>query len=115
LQQTEELMARGVLVVIAHHGHGVRELPFDVEAMFEHTCRAVNGCLALDPALAARPRAEIFLEDGHWAAGGHRIAAERIAAWLRTLPEFGAGNDRPQPTQPILGGDETAALAAGGR
>ena len=114
LQQVEDLMARGVLVVIAHHGNGVRELPFDVEAVFERTCPAVSGCLALDPVLAGHPRDEVFLEDGHWAAGGHRIAAERIAAYLRTLPGFDAGGDRPEPPEPILGRDETATLSPGG-
>jgi hypothetical protein len=101
-------------VVIAHHGNGVRELPFDVEAVFERTCPAVSGCLALDPVLAGHPRDEVFLEDGHWAAGGHRIAAERIAAYLRTLPGFDAGGDRPEPPEPILGRDETATLSPGG-
>lgn len=113
LQHLEELMSRGVLVVIAHHGNGVRELPFDVEAVFERTCAAVSGCLALDPALAAHPRDEVFIEDGHWAAGGHRIAAERIAAYLRTLAGFGAGSDRPKRPEPIAR-DESAALAPGG-
>ena len=78
----------------------ISEVPFDVDAMFAATCPAVSGCLALDEALAGRPRAEVFLKDGHWAAGGHRIAALRIAAYLRTLPGFGVGADRAEPASP---------------
>ena len=113
LQQVEDLLARGVLVVIAHHGDGVRELPFDVEAMFERTCPAVSGCLALDEVLAAHPRDEVFLDDGHWAAGGHRVAAEQIAAYLRALPGFGVGGEQPEHPEPVLGSDETAAVSPG--
>jgi hypothetical protein len=113
LQQVEDLMARGVLVVIVHHGSDVRELPFDVGAIFERICPAVSGCLALDEALAGQPREQVFLEDGHWAAGGHRIAGERIAAYLRTLPGFGVGGDPPVRPEPIPGHDETAAPSPG--
>jgi hypothetical protein len=68
--------------------------------MFAEVCPALTGCLALDPASALRPRDEIFLNDGHWAAGGHRLAAARIGDWLLTLdpigprlePEAGAAN-----------------------
>ena len=108
-QQVEGLVARGVLVVIAHHGDGVRELPFDVEAMFERTCAAVSGCLALDEVLTAHPRDEVFLDDGHWAPGGHRIAAEQIADYLLSLPGFGAdGEPRGEPA-PVLGQDDADA------
>lgn len=109
-QQVEDLVARGVVVVIAHHGEGVRELPFDLEAVLASTCPAVSGCLALDPVLAGHPRDEVFLEDGHWAAGGHRIAGERIAAYLQALPGFGPEEDRPEEQQPpVLGQDDVPA------
>jgi hypothetical protein len=96
--------------VIVHHGDTVFELPFDVDAMFERTCPAVSACLALDDLLAGHPRDEVFLEDGHWAAGGHRIAAEQIAAYLRTLPGLGLDGDQPErPQPPVLGqGDADA-------
>jgi hypothetical protein len=55
----------------------------------------------------------VFLEDGHWAAGGHRIAGEEIAAYLKTLPGLGSGEDQPQRPGPISGGDETAAVSSG--
>jgi hypothetical protein len=112
-QQVEDLVARGVLVVIVHHGEGVRELPFEVEAVLASTCPAVSGCLALDRALASGPRDEVFLEDGHWAAGGHRIAAEQIAAWLRTLPGFGIDREQPDRPEPVLEDDEVAAVSPG--
>jgi hypothetical protein len=110
LQEVEDLVARGVLVVIAHHGDRVFELPFAVDALFAAICQAVSGCLALDEALAGPPRDEVFLEDGHWAAGGHRIAADQIAAYLRTLPGIALDGERPkrQPP-PLLGHDEAAA------
>lgn len=85
LQEVAPLLARGVRVVIAHHGNEVRELPFDVAAVFAEICPRVSGCLALDPALATEPRARIFLEDDHWAAGGHRVAAVQIGRYLRQL------------------------------
>jgi hypothetical protein len=85
VQEVEDLVARGVRVVIAHHGDAVLELPFDVDAMFARVCPAVSGCLALDEALADHPRGEVFLADGHWAPGGHRIAAEQIGSYLETL------------------------------
>jgi hypothetical protein len=110
LQETADLRARGVLVIIAHHGDAVFELPFDVDAMFAATCPAVTGCLALDDALAGRPRDEVFLEDGHWAAAGHRIAAGAIAAYLRTLPELGDG--RFAPPAPVIGQDDAAAAGS---
>ena len=100
LQETRPLLERGVRVVLAHHGDQVFELPFDVAAMFAEVCPALTGCLALDPASALRPRDEIFFNDGHWEAGGHRLAAEQIGDWLLTLdpigprlePEEGAAN-----------------------
>jgi hypothetical protein len=113
LQEVEDLIARGVRVVIAHHGDRVFELSFDVDAMFAATCPAVSGCLALDQALAGRPRDEVFLKDGHWAAGGHRIAAEQIAAYLRTLPGI-APRDMPERERPpLLGHDDAGATPSG--
>jgi hypothetical protein len=110
LQEVKDLVARGVVVVIVHHGDTVFELPFDVDAMFERTCPAVSGCLALDDLLADHPRDEVFLEDGHWATGGHRIAALQIAAYLRTLPGLGLESDQPQRQHPpVLGQDDAAA------
>jgi hypothetical protein len=89
LQETRPLLERGVHVVLVHHGDQVFEMPFDVPAVFGAVCPALTGCLALDPATAARPRQEIFLHDGHWAPGGHRLAAERIGDWLLTLDAIG--------------------------
>ncbi|MGH6903054.1 MAG: hypothetical protein ACREIR_09980 [Geminicoccaceae bacterium] len=111
LQEVEDLVARGVVVVIVHHGDRVFQLPFDVDAMFERTCPAVSGCLALDDLLADHPRDEVFLEDGHWAAGGHRVAAEQIVAYLRTLPGLGPDHgDQPERRQPpVLGQDDAGA------
>lgn len=83
LQEARPLLARDVLVVIAHHGAKVKELPFDLPALFAGLCPEVSACLDLDPALAERPRSEVFLSDGHWAPGGHRIAADEIAGFLR--------------------------------
>jgi hypothetical protein len=108
LQEVVDLVRRGVVVVIAHHGDRVFELPFDVAAMFERTCVAVTGCLALDEALGGYPREQIFLEDGHWAAGGHRIAAEQIAAYLWTLPGLRLEPDRPEDQQPPVVGQHDA-------
>lgn len=110
LQEVADLLARGVLVVIVHHGDTAFELPFDAAAVFAKTCPHVSGCLALDEVIADHPRDQIFLRDGHWAAGGHRIAAERIAAYLGGLPGFGAAGDRPEPRPPpVLGQGEDAA------
>jgi hypothetical protein len=110
VQEVADLLRRGVVVVIVHHGDKVFELPFDVEAMFERTCPGVSGCLALDEALARHPRAGVFLDDGHWAAGGHRIAAAQIAAYLRTLPRLALGSDRPKEQRsPVVGQDDDAA------
>jgi hypothetical protein len=105
LQEAAPLLARGVRVLIVHHGDRVFELPFDLAGVFAATCPQLSGCLALDPALTAPPRAEVFLADGHWAAGGHRIAAEQIASYLRTLPALVAGADdealpAPPPADP---------------
>jgi hypothetical protein len=109
VQETADLRARGVLVIIVHHGDSVFDLPFDVAAMFAATCPAMTGCLALDEVLTSRPRNEVFLKDGHWAAGGHRIAAEAIAAYLQILPGFGNAGGRSGPTVPVIGQDDPAA------
>jgi hypothetical protein len=111
LQETAELLARGVLVVIAHQGDTVFELPFEVADVFARTCPGVSGCLALDDALASRPRDEVFLEDGHWAARGYRIAAEQIAAYLQALPGFGAAGGRTTPPSAPVSGYDGAASA----
>ena len=112
VQETADLMARGVTVVIVHHGDAVFELPFDVAEVFATTCPRVSGCLALDEALAGHPRDEVFLRDGHWAPGGHRLAAERIAAYLRELPGFGAGGDETERPAPVPGPGEQASAGA---
>jgi hypothetical protein len=110
-QETADLLARGVRVVIVHHGDTTFELPFDLAEVFARTCPGVSGCLALDDVLASRPRAEVFLADGHWATGGHHIAAEQIAAYLQTLPGLGAAAGQPpDPSAPVIGqGDPAAA------
>ena len=113
LQETADLLARGVLVVIVHHGDGTFELPFDVADVFARTCPGVSGCLGLDGAIAARPRDDVFLEDGHWAADGHRIAAAEIATYLGTLPGFGAAGGQPgRPAAPVVGQDDAPAPGA---
>ena len=110
LQETADLLARGVLVVIVHHGDRTFELPFDVAEVFARTCPGVSGCLALDEILAGHPRDEVFLRDGHWAAGGHRMAAAAIAGYLRTLPGFGAATGQPErPAAPAPGPAHSAA------
>jgi hypothetical protein len=113
LQETADLLARGALVIIVHHGDAVFELPFQVAEVFARTCPGVSGCLGLDDVLAGHPRDEVFLEDGHWAAGGHRIAATEIAAYLETLPGFGAAAGQPKhPSAPVLGRDDASAAGA---
>lgn len=84
MQEMSGLMKRGVQVVIAHHGDAVFELPFDVDAVFASVCAKVTGCIALDRAISAHPREEMFLSDGHWAIGGHKVAAEVIARHLQS-------------------------------
>jgi hypothetical protein len=86
LEEVQELLDRGVRVVIVHHGDRVFELPFDVDATYASLCDQVSGCLALDPHLTALPRDAVFLKDGHWNAGGHRLAAEQIARYLQSHP-----------------------------
>lgn len=76
------LTKKGVVVVIVHHGDDVFELPFDVDAVFEKACRHVTSCLALDPHSDPLPEDEIFLSDGHWAKGGHALAARHIGDHL---------------------------------
>jgi hypothetical protein len=113
LQETADLLARGVLVVIVHHGDTVFELPFEAAEVFARTCPGLSGCLALDDLLAGHPRDEVFLADGHWGAGGHRIAAREIAAYLQTLPGFGAADGRPSPpSAPVIGQDDAPAAGS---
>jgi hypothetical protein len=97
LQETRPLLERGVHVVLVHHGAEVFDLPFDVAEVFAQVCPALSGCLDLDPATAARPRQEIFLNDGHWAAGGHRLAAERIGDYLLSLDAIGPRLEQRDP------------------
>ena len=111
LQETADLLARAVLVIIVHHGDTAFELPFELAEVFARTCPGVSGCLALDDALASRPRDEVFLADGHWAVGGHRIAAREIAAHLRTLPGFGAAAGRPGAPSARVAGEHGAVPA----
>jgi len=92
LRAAAPLLARGVRVVIAHHGDEVFPLPFDLREVFAELCPQVSACVGLDPALRARPRAEVYLADGHWAAGGHRIVAQQIGDALRSLPAVIAGS-----------------------
>jgi len=76
------LTEKGVDVLIVHHGDDVFDLPFDVDAVFERTCKHVTSCLALDPFTDPLPEEEVFLSDGHWAEGGHKVAAEQISDHL---------------------------------
>ncbi|MDH3663316.1 MAG: hypothetical protein OEU92_25420 [Alphaproteobacteria bacterium] len=76
------LTDEGIEVLLVHHGDHVFDMPFDVDEVFVKTCAHVTSCLALDPYTATLPRDEIFLSDGHWAAGGHKVAAERIGDHL---------------------------------
>jgi hypothetical protein len=99
LEETRPLLERGVRVVIVHHGDRVFELPFDVDAMFASTCEEVTGCVALDPVLGALPREAVFLKDGHWNAGGHRLVAEQIANYLRSDPSLAS---MPSPDRTTL-------------
>jgi hypothetical protein len=113
LQETADLLARGVLVVIAHQGDTVFELPFEVADVFARTCPGVSGCLALEGVLASRSRDDVFLADRHWAAGGHRIAAGQIAAYLQTLSGFGvAGGRASPPSAPVIGQGDAAAAGS---
>lgn len=84
-EQIAGLTDKGVDVLIVHHGDDVFELPFDVDTVFERTCRQVTSCLALDPFTDPLPEEEVFLSDGHWAKGGHKVAAERIGDHLAGL------------------------------
>jgi hypothetical protein len=86
LEETQALLDRGVRVVIVHHGDRQFDLPFDIDAMYAALCSQVSGCLALDPKIGALPRDAVFLKDGHWNAGGHRLAAEQIARYLQAHP-----------------------------
>jgi len=94
LRAVRPLIERGVLVVLVHHGDRVFELPFAAADVFAATCPAFSGCLALDPTIARHGREEIFLNDGHWAVGGHRLAAEEIASHLLSLDGLGPRLER---------------------
>lgn len=76
------LAEKGVDVLILHHGDDVFELPFDVDAVFERTCKHVTSCLALDPSTDPLPEQEVFFSDGRWNKSGHMIVAERIGDHL---------------------------------
>jgi hypothetical protein len=91
LEETQALLERGVRVVVVHHGDRQFDLPFDIAAMWASLCSQVSGCLALDPKLSGLPRDAVFLKDGHWNAGGHRLAAEQIARYLQAQPGPASG------------------------
>ena len=84
-----DLIRRGVEVVLVHHGDDVFELPFDLDSVFAQTCTRVTSCLALDPHTDPLPREEVFFSDGHWAEGGHAIAAEHIGDHLADVLGLG--------------------------
>ena len=76
------LLARGVRVLIAHHGSHVGALPFD-EAALHAQLRALGfELLDLDPAVGDRERSGAYLADGHWNALGHARVARALGAWL---------------------------------
>lgn len=98
-RMVKSLVQPGVEIVLVHHGDDVYELPFDVDGVYTMSCRLVTSCLALDPVIARHERHEVFLSDGHWNEGGHRIAAEEIVRHLR------AQQSRSQPGNAVLAGD----------
>jgi hypothetical protein len=77
---------RGIDVLLIYHGNDVFDLPFDVDQVFEASCALVTSCLGLDPVMSQYDEADIFLSDGHWNEGGHRVAAEQIAQHLVAWP-----------------------------
>lgn len=85
----QEFMDRGVDVVLVYFGGDVCtwlrvcELPFDFDQVFASACKLVTSCLALDPVMSKYEKSEIFLSDGHWNEGGHRVAAEQIAQHMQ--------------------------------
>jgi hypothetical protein len=78
-----EIAGGGIDVILVHHGDDVFDLPFDVDQVFAASCALVTSCLSLDRATSQYEKADIFLSDGHWNEGGHRVAAEQIAKHLR--------------------------------
>lgn len=88
-----EIAARGIDVILVHHGDHVFDLPFDVDQVFAETCTLVTSCLGLDPAISRHDKGDVFLSDGHWNEGGHRVAAEQI---VKHLQEHYAAVVRPR-------------------
>lgn len=86
-----DITGRGIDVILAHHGDDVFDLPFDVDQVFDASCTLATSCLELDPAMSRYEEKEIFLSDGHWNEGGHRVAAEQI---VRHLQQHHAAADR---------------------
>ncbi len=82
-EKLPEIANRGTDVLLVHHGDDVFDLPFDIDQVFEASCALVTSCLGLDPVIAQYDEADIFLSDGHWNEGGHRVAAEQIVRHLK--------------------------------
>lgn len=82
-QEAKTFMERGVEVVLVHHGDHVYEVPFDVDQVFASVCEIVTSCLALDPVTSQYEKSDIFISDGHWNEGGHRVASEEIVKHLQ--------------------------------
>ena len=85
IQEVAALLKRGISVVVAHHGDTTFDLPFRVSAVFESVCKQLTGCIALDPMMSERSAEEVFLSDGHWSVGGHKVAANLIAQHLVSI------------------------------
>lgn len=82
-EQTRKFRDRGVDVVLVYHGRDVFNLPFYANQIFASSCELVTTCMSLDLATSQFERSEIFLSDGHWNEGGHRVAAEQIVQHLQ--------------------------------
>ncbi len=76
------LAARGVEVVLAHHGDAVVELPFEPDPFYAAFAALGFDVVPLDETLGARGEAPCYLADGHWNAEGHARVGRRLAAVL---------------------------------